>query len=143
MLPAHATTALYVQRRLKVQQLRCAMCISELQGRSESLTTLTERLLYASDASVVACDGPNPRVHHVKGHMLSPMEDKWTHEPLGGFQVYKDEGWLSWRDFLGYGEGQLEVGDFLLFEEAREVARAQQMYCIEQVSRTRHRAWSS
>ena len=55
--------------------------------------------------------------------MLSSIEEQWTNEPLGGFQVYKDEGWLSWRDFLGYGEGQLPVGDFLPFEEAREVAR--------------------
>ena len=84
-----------------------------------------------------------PECVYSTGHMLSSMEEQWTNEPLGGFQVYKDEGWLSWRDFLGYGEGQLPVGDFLPFEEAREVARAQQMYCQEQVSRTRHRARSS
>jgi hypothetical protein len=45
--------------------------------------------------------------------------------------VYKD--WLSWRDFLGYGEGKPPVGTFLVFEEAREVVRAQNFSGQEEV----------
>jgi len=37
--------------------------------------------------------------------------------------VYADEGWLSWRDWLGYGIGEGPSGDFLEFEEAREIVR--------------------
>ena len=33
---------------------------------------------------------------------------------------YKDEGWLSWADWLGYGEGQTARTTFLEFEVARE-----------------------
>jgi hypothetical protein len=47
-------------------------------------------------------------------------------------QTYKKD-WVSWRDFLGYGEGKLPVGTFLSFEEAREVARTQQFSSVEEV----------
>jgi hypothetical protein len=40
---------------------------------------------------------------------------------------------VSWRDFLGYGEGKPPVGTFLVFEEAREVARAQQFSSWQEV----------
>jgi hypothetical protein len=36
-------------------------------------------------------------------------------------QTYKNEGWVSWADWLGYGVGQLPRGTFLSFEEAREL----------------------
>jgi hypothetical protein len=36
-------------------------------------------------------------------------------------QAYKNEGWVSWADWLGYGVGQPPVGTFLSFEEAREL----------------------
>jgi hypothetical protein len=36
-------------------------------------------------------------------------------------QAYKNEGWVSWADWLGYGVGQLPRGTFLPFEEAREL----------------------
>ena len=36
--------------------------------------------------------------------------------------VYKDEGWLSWGDFLGYNEGYA-VGEWRPFEEARDYAK--------------------
>ena len=40
---------------------------------------------------------------------------------MGISQVYKKD-WVSWPDFLGYGEGKPKRGTFLVFEEAREVA---------------------
>jgi hypothetical protein len=48
--------------------------------------------------------------------------------------VYKKD-WVSWRDFLGYGEGKLPVGTFLVFEEAREVVRAKEFSGQEEVRR--------
>jgi hypothetical protein len=53
---------------------------------------------------------------------------------LGISQVYKKD-WVSWRDFLGYGEGKLPVGTFLVFEEAREVVRAKEFSGQEEVRR--------
>jgi hypothetical protein len=53
---------------------------------------------------------------------------------LGISQVYKKD-WVSWRDFLGYGEGKPPVGTFLVFEAAREVARAQQFSSQQEVRR--------
>ena len=35
-------------------------------------------------------------------------------------QIYKDEGWLSWGDFLGYNEGYDADAEWLPFEEARD-----------------------
>jgi hypothetical protein len=35
----------------------------------------------------------------------------------------KHKGWLSWADWLGYGEGQPKSNEFLPFEEAREIVR--------------------
>ena len=40
---------------------------------------------------------------------------------------------MSWRDFLGYGEGKPPVGTFLVFEEAREVARAKEFASEQEV----------
>jgi hypothetical protein len=37
-------------------------------------------------------------------------------------QAYKDK-WVSYRDWLGYGEGKPESDEFLAFEEAREIVR--------------------
>ena len=37
--------------------------------------------------------------------------------------TYKGE-WVSWRDWLGYGEGEPKSDEFLPFEEAREIVRA-------------------
>ena len=37
-------------------------------------------------------------------------------------QAYKGE-WVSWRDWLGYGEGEPKYDEFLAFEEAREIVR--------------------
>ena len=48
--------------------------------------------------------------------------------------MYKKD-WVSWRDFLGYGEGKPPVGTFLVFEEAREVARAKEFANKEEVRR--------
>ena len=48
--------------------------------------------------------------------------------------MYKKD-WVSWRDFLGYGEGKPPVGTFLVFEEAREVARTQQFSGQQEVRR--------
>jgi hypothetical protein len=42
---------------------------------------------------------------------------------------------VSWRDFLGYGEGKPPVGTFLVFEAARKVVRTQQFASAEQVRR--------
>jgi hypothetical protein len=53
---------------------------------------------------------------------------------LGISQVYKKD-WVSWPDFLGYGEGKPKRGTFLVFEEAREVARAQNFSGKEEVRR--------
>jgi hypothetical protein len=68
----------------------------------------------------------------VKGRTLSSLEEEWTNEPQGVFQVYKKD-WVSWPDFLGYGEGKPPAGTFLVFEEAREVARAQNFSNKEEV----------
>ena len=38
-------------------------------------------------------------------------------------QVYKDEGWLSWGDFLGFNEGYVP-GEWRPFEEARDYVRS-------------------
>jgi hypothetical protein len=46
-------------------------------------------------------------------------------------QVYKD--WVSWPDWLGYCEGKPPVGTFLVFEAAREVARAKNFSSWEEV----------
>jgi hypothetical protein len=51
---------------------------------------------------------------------------------LGVFQVYKKD-WVSWPDWLGYCEGKPPVGTFLVFEEAREVVRAQNFSGKEEV----------
>ena len=48
--------------------------------------------------------------------------------------MYKKD-WVSWRDFLGYGEGKPPVGTFLVFEVAREVVRAQNFSGQEEVRR--------
>jgi hypothetical protein len=53
---------------------------------------------------------------------------------LGISQVYKKD-WVSWRDFLGYGEGKPPVGTFMVFEEAREVVRAKEFSGQEEVRR--------
>jgi hypothetical protein len=53
---------------------------------------------------------------------------------LGVFQVYKKD-WVSWPDWLGYCEGKPPVGTFLVFEEAREVARAQKISGQQEVRR--------
>jgi len=37
-------------------------------------------------------------------------------------QAYEDQ-WVSWRDWLGYGEGEPKHDEFLTFEEAREIVR--------------------
>jgi hypothetical protein len=50
-------------------------------------------------------------------------------------QAYKNEGWVSWADWLGYGVGQLPVGTFLSFEEAREVVRAKEFSGVKEVRR--------
>jgi hypothetical protein len=39
-------------------------------------------------------------------------------------QTYKNEGWVSWPDFLGYDEGKPLRGTFLKFEEARDLVWA-------------------
>eukprot|EP00241_Pyramimonas_parkeae_P011274 CAMPEP_0114260140 /NCGR_PEP_ID=MMETSP0058-20121206/20300_1 /TAXON_ID=36894 /ORGANISM="Pyramimonas parkeae, CCMP726" /LENGTH=196 /DNA_ID=CAMNT_0001375299 /DNA_START=413 /DNA_END=1000 /DNA_ORIENTATION=- len=39
--------------------------------------------------------------------------------PSAPERAYRGEGWLSWRDWLGYGQGLGPVGEFLPFEEAR------------------------
>ncbi len=37
--------------------------------------------------------------------------------------TYRDEGWLSWPDWLGYDEGHSPRNEFLPFEEARKEVR--------------------
>ena len=40
-------------------------------------------------------------------------------------QMYKNEGWVSWPDWLGFDEGLLPRGiRFLKFEEARDLVWA-------------------
>ena len=39
--------------------------------------------------------------------------------PTNPHTVYKDEGWLSWGDFLGYNKGKV-AGEWRGFEEARD-----------------------
>ena len=47
-----------------------------------------------------------------------------THDITSAPHVtYRDEGWKSWPDWLGYGEGHSPRNEFLLFEEARDYAR--------------------
>jgi len=46
--------------------------------------------------------------------------------------TYSDKGWLSWRDWLGYGEGLPPVGTFLVFEEARAIVRKAELKSCEQ-----------
>ena len=43
--------------------------------------------------------------------------------PADPYKFYKDKGWLSWPDFLGYKEGHVP-GEYRSFEEAREYARS-------------------
>ena len=43
--------------------------------------------------------------------------------PFHPNDTYRDEGWKSWPDWLGYGEGHSPRNEFLLFEEARDYAR--------------------
>ena len=40
--------------------------------------------------------------------------------PRNPHEKYADDEWLSWRDWLGYGEGQTAMNTFLEFEVARE-----------------------
>jgi hypothetical protein len=47
-------------------------------------------------------------------------------------QTYKNEGWVSWADWLGYGVGQLPRGTFLSFEEARELVWLEGLTTYEQ-----------
>jgi hypothetical protein len=68
----------------------------------------------------------------VKGRILSSLEEEWTNDRWGIFQVFKKD-WVSWPDWLGYGEGKLPVGTFLVFEEAREVARAKEFASEQEV----------
>merc|ERR1712216_14948 len=37
--------------------------------------------------------------------------------------TYKGKGWVSWQDWLGYGEGRLPSNEFLPFEDARQYVR--------------------
>jgi hypothetical protein len=43
--------------------------------------------------------------------------------PSAPDQTYHDEGWLSWPDWLGYGEGRVGRWEFRSFEEARKYVR--------------------
>lgn len=49
--------------------------------------------------------------------------------------VYREDGWLSWADWLGYGKGQLPRGIMLSFEEAREQVRALRLNGLEEWER--------
>jgi hypothetical protein len=44
--------------------------------------------------------------------------------PSNPQRTYKDKGWVSWADWLGYGEGEPKSNEFLPFEKAREIVRA-------------------
>jgi hypothetical protein len=57
--------------------------------------------------------------------------------PYNPDQTYKDKGWVSWRDWLGYGEGEPKSNEFLPFEEAREIVRA-----VGLMGREQWREWS-
>jgi len=51
-------------------------------------------------------------------------------------QAYEDQ-WVSYRDWLGYGEGEPKSDEFLAFEEAREIVRA-----LELKGRDQWERWS-
>ena len=53
----------------------------------------------------------------------SKSKEKPSDIPAGPDRFYKDEGWLSWGDFLGYNEGYVP-GGWRDFEEARDFARS-------------------
>jgi len=67
---------------------------------------------------------------------------EWSREhrpatiPSNPDKTYKDEGWLSWPDWLGFGEGQAPqdrtLKDFLEFEEARAYMRKAGLESYEQ-----------
>ena len=56
--------------------------------------------------------------------------------PSNPAQFYKDEGWLSWGDFLGFNKGYV-AGEWRDFEEARE-----HVWILGLKSRDEWRAWS-
>ena len=57
--------------------------------------------------------------------------------PSGPDHTYRgNKGWLSWQDWLGYGEGKGPRNKFLPFEEARTFARKQGL-----TSSTEWREW--
>jgi hypothetical protein len=51
-------------------------------------------------------------------------------------QIYQNEGWVSWADWLGYGEGKPQRArvSFLPFEQARALVRLQGFSMAAQVS---------
>ena len=51
--------------------------------------------------------------------------------PSNPNRTYKGE-WVSWPDWLGYGEGEPKSDEFLAFEEAREVVRKLGLKSTEQ-----------
>ena len=50
-------------------------------------------------------------------------------------QIYQNEGWVSWADWLGYGEGKPQRArvSFLPFEQARALVRLQGFSMAAQV----------
>jgi hypothetical protein len=44
--------------------------------------------------------------------------------PSAPHRTYKDKGWVTMADWLGYGLGEPPSNEFLPFEEAREIVRA-------------------
>ena len=44
--------------------------------------------------------------------------------PAAPYSVYKDKGWVNWRDWLGYEKMQARKGGFLPYPEARKWARS-------------------
>jgi hypothetical protein len=64
--------------------------------------------------------------------------DRPSDVPSNPNETYANEGWVSWPDWLGYGEGkpaQARGKDFLSFEAAREVVRAKEFSGAEEVRR--------
>ena len=69
------------------------------------------------------CQEPRPQVTEGMAGVEQEREEASRYTRPDPDQVYKDKGWLSWGDFLGFDEGNV-VGEWRPFEEARDYVRS-------------------
>ena len=103
---------------------RCARC----GGKAASLQLKRGRRVQAAKRSFLQFEEARAIVREV-GLERKEQWWEWSRDcrpadiPSQPHVKYKDKGWVSWRDWLGYGEGEPPRDEFLPFEEAREMVR--------------------